>query len=297
MALRPLYFVRRALDAMRRGPYVAIVGTATIFVAVFAIGLFAASLGGAQRLLAAWAGEVRIAVYLKPGADLVRAREEAARIAEGRRAVAVPSSVALARLAESLGDQAHVLEGVGPDALPDAVEVEAPGISLAGARALAARLRDVTGADDVDFGNAWLEKLERFVARTRLAAVFLLGALSLATAVLVANTLRLAVFARREEIEIMKLVGATDAFVGAPFLIEGLLQGLLGGALAATALLVTHAAAVPRLRAAIPLAQVLSVRDTLPASLLAALVAGGAAIGLLASTLAVVRYLKRAPGA
>ena len=297
MALRPLYFVRRALDAMRRGPYVAIVGTATIFVAVFAIGLFAASLGGAQRLLAAWAGEVRIAVYLKPGADLVRAREEAARIAEGRRAVAVPSSVALARLAESLGDQAHVLEGVGPDALPDAVEVEAPGISLAGARALAARLRDVTGADDVDFGNAWLEKLERFVARTRLAAVFLLGALSLATAVLVANTLRLAVFARREEIEIMKLVGATDAFVGAPFLIEGLLQGLLGGALAATALLVTHAAAVSRLRAAIPLAQVLSVRDTLPASLLAALVAGGAAIGLLASTLAVVRYLKRAPGA
>ncbi|MGB8931974.1 MAG: FtsX-like permease family protein, partial [Anaeromyxobacteraceae bacterium] len=230
MALRPLYFVRRALDAMRRGPYVAIVGTATLFVALYSIGLLAASLGGAQRLLAAWAGEVRIAVYLKPGADLALAREEALRIAEGRRVEAVPSSAALARLAESLGDQAHVLEGVGPDALPDAVEVEAPGISLAGAKELAGRLRAVTGADDVDYGNAWLERLTRFVARTRVVAVFLLAALSLATAVLVANTLRLAVFARREEIEIMKLVGATDAFVGAPFLIEGLLQGVLGGA-------------------------------------------------------------------
>jgi cell division transport system permease protein len=296
MAIRPLYFVRRALDAMKRGPYVAIVGTATIFVAAYAIGLFAASLGGAQRLLGVWAGEVRIAVYLKPGADLVLAREEALRIAEGRRVVAVPSSAALARLAESLGDQAHVLEGVGPDALPDAVEVEAPGISLAGAKALADRLRAVTGADEVDYGNAWLEKLERFVERARFASLFMLAALSLATAVLVANTLRLAVFARREEIEIMKLVGATDAFVGAPFLIEGLLQGILGGGLAALALLATHAAAVPRLRAAVAVAEVITLRDTLPLPLLGALVGGGAAIGLLASTLAVVRYLKAVSG-
>ena len=296
MAIRPLYFVRRALDAMKRGPYVAIVGTATIFVAAYAIGLFAASLGGAQRLLGVWAGEVRIAVYLKPGTDLVLAREEALRIAEGRRVVAVPSSAALARLAESLGDQAHVLEGVGPDALPDAVEVEAPGISLAGAKALADRLRAVTGAEEVDYGNAWLEKLERFVERARFASLFMLAALSLATAVLVANTLRLAVFARREEIEIMKLVGATDAFVGAPFLIEGLLQGILGGGLAALALLATHAAAVPRLRAAVAVAEVITLRDTLPLPLLGALVGGGAAIGLLASTLAVVRYLKAVSG-
>jgi cell division transport system permease protein len=293
MALRPLYFVRRALDAMRRGPYVAVVGTATIFVAVYSIGLFAATLGGAQRLLEAWAGEVRIAVYLAPGSDLVLAREEAAAIAEGRRVVAVPSSAALKRLAESLGDQAHVLEGVGADVLPDAVEVEAPGISLAGAKALAERLRAVSGADEVDYGNAWLDKLETFVARARFASAFLLVALALATAVLVANTLRLAVFARREEIEIMKLVGATDAFVGAPFLIEGLLQGFLGGVLALAALLATHAAAAPRLRATVKLAGTLTLRDTLPPSLLLALVAGGSAIGLLASTLAVVRFLRR----
>jgi cell division transport system permease protein len=296
VAIRPLYFVRRALAAMRRGPYVAVVGTGTIFVAIYAIGLFAATLGGAQRLLQAWAGEVRIAVYLQPGADLVLAREEAARLADGRRVVAVPSSTALARLRESLGDQAGVLEGVGPDALPDAVEVEAPGISLAGAKALADRLRAVPGADDVDYGNAWLDRLERFVERARFASAFLLVALCLATAVLVANTLRLAVFARREEIEIMKLVGATDAFVGAPFLIEGLIQGILGALLAVGALLVTHAAAAPRLRAAVKLAGSLSLRDTLPGGLLAALVGAGAAIGLVASTLAVLRYLRRVSG-
>jgi cell division transport system permease protein len=296
MAIRPLYFLRRALDAMRRGPYVAIVGTATIFVAVFSIGLFAAAVGGGQRLLEAWAGEVRIAVYLKPGADLVLAREEALRMAEGRHVVAVTSAAALKRLAQSLGDQAHVLEGVGSDVLPDSVEVEAPGISLAGARELAERLRTVTGADEVDYGNAWLEKLERFVDRARFASIFMLCALSLATAVLVSNTLRLAVFARREEIEIMKLVGATDAFIGAPFLLEGLLQGFAGGLLAAGALLATYAAAAPRLRAAVTLAENLTLEATLPPSHLALLVGGGAAIGLLASTLAVLRYLKKVAG-
>ena len=70
MSLRPIYFTRRALEAMRRGPYVALVGTVTIFVALFATGLLAGALGGAERLLGAWAGEVRISAYLTPGADL-----------------------------------------------------------------------------------------------------------------------------------------------------------------------------------------------------------------------------------
>jgi cell division transport system permease protein len=189
-----------------------------------------------------------------------------------------------------------VLEGVGADALPDAVEVEAPGITLAGAKELAEKLRAVTGADEVDYGNAWLEKLERFVERVRFASIFLLVALSMATAVLVANTIRLAVFARREEIEIMKLVGATDAFVGAPFLIEGILQGFAGGLLAVGALLGIYAAAAPRLRQAVKLAEGLTLADTLPPQLLGALVGGGAAIGLLASTLAVLRYLRKVSG-
>ncbi len=294
MSFRPVHSTRRALAAMARGPYVALVGMATIFVAVFATGLFAAVLGGAERLLQAWAGEVQISVYLAPGTDLAAAARAARATAPGRDIEAVPAATALRRLAEALGDEARVLEGAGPGALPDAVEVRAPGISLAGARDLAARLRSgVPGAADVDYGNAWLETLERLVRRTRLAALVLFGALAVATAVLVSNTLRLAVFARRDEIEIMKLVGATDAFVSAPFLIEGLVQGLLGAAVAVGALLATHAAIVPRLRAAVSLAGGLRLADTLPAPLLVGLVLGGGAVGLLGSALSVARTLRR----
>ncbi len=293
MIARPLLVFRRAFDAMLRGPYVTLVGAGTILVAVFVTGLFAGALGGAERLLAAWAGEVHVSVYLAPGADLEKARAAAAVAAPGRAVEAVPSILALRRLAESLGDEARLLDGVGPDALPDAVEVSAPGISLAEARALAGRLRAVPGAADVDFGNAWLERLERFVARARWAGAILLGALALATALLVSNTLRLAVFARRDEIEIQKLVGATDAFVGAPFLVEGAVQGLLGSGLAVAALLATHAALVPRLRATLKVAEGLRLADTLPASLALGLVGAGTAIGLLGSALAILRYLRR----
>jgi cell division transport system permease protein len=293
--MRPAYFVRRALDAMARGPYVTLVGTGTIFVAVLVTGLFAGVLSGAQRLLGAWAGEVSVSVYLAPGADLEAARAAAARIAPGREVEAVPAAVALERLGESLGEERRLLEGVGPEALPDAVDVKVPGITLAAARELAARLRDVPGAAEVDFGNAWLERLERFLSRARIAGLVLLAALAFATAALVSNTLRLAVFARRDEIEIMKLVGATDGFVGAPFLIEGLVQGLLGSGLAVALLLGVHAAVAPRLAAAVRLAGGLRLADTLPWPLLAGLVAGGAALGLAGSALSVLRYLRRAP--
>lgn len=294
MNFRPVHAVRRALGAMARGPYVALVGTATIFVAVFATGLFAAALGGAERLLQAWAGEVQLSVYLVPGADLEAAARAARTVAPGRTVEVVPAAAALRRLEADLGDQARVLEGVGPGALPDAVEVRAPGITLDAARVLAARLQaGVPGAAEVDYGNAWLETLERLVRRAKVAALFLFGALAVATAVLVSNTLRLAVFARRDEIEILKLVGATDAFVTAPFLIEGFLQGVLGAGLAALALLAVHAAVVPRLAAAIGAAASLRLADTLPPPLLAALVAGGGTVGLLGSALSVARTLRR----
>jgi len=294
MSFRPVHSTRRALGAMARGPYVALVGTATIFVAVFATGLFAAALGGAERLLQAWAGEVELSVDLAPGSDLEAAARAARLIAPGRPVQAVPAATALRRLQHDLGDQARVLEGVGPGALPDAVEVRAPGISLDGARELAARLRGgVPGAAEVDYGNAWLETLERLVRRAKLAALVLFGALAVATSVLVSNTLRLAVFARRDEIEIMKLVGATDAFVSAPFLIEGFLQGVFGAGLAVCALLALHALVVPRLAASIAVAGGLRLADTLPPLLLGGLVLAGGAVGLLGSALSVARTLRR----
>jgi len=292
--LRPFSFLRRAIEAMARGPFTTAVAVGTIFVAVLLTGLFAAVLGGGERLLASWAGDVQLSVYLEPGADLARAAAAAEKLAGGREVEPVTPAEALRRLRASLGNEAAVLDGVGEGVLPASVEVRAPGVGLGEARELAQRLAAVPGAREVDFGNAWLERVERLLRRLRWAGLGLFGVLALGTAVLVSNTLRLGVFARRDEIEIMRLVGATDAWVEAPFLIEGTLQGVLGSALAVAVLAGLHALVAPRVAEAVGLGAPLALGEVLPARLLLALVGGGAALGLLASALAVGRWLRKA---
>jgi cell division transport system permease protein len=294
--IRPAYFVRKASEAMARAPFVTLVATGTIFAAAFVTGLFAACLGGVEQVVNRWGGEVQISVYLAPGADLSAAQAAVRGLAPGHPVEAVGSAAALARLRASLGKEAAALDGVRDDILPASIEVRVRGLAPAEAHALAARLRSVPGATDVDDGGAWLERLEIFLRRLRIGGVALLAALCLATAVLIGNTLGLAIYARRDEIEIMQLVGATDRFVAAPFLIEGLLEGLAGAGLAALALLGGWAALGPVLRGHVELAAQLGRSDVLPDRLLAILVAGGGGLGLVASLFSVARFLRRAPG-
>ncbi len=290
---RALRLLRRAVDALRRAPFVTAVAVGTLFVAVLVTGLAAGALRGGERLLASWASEVPVAVYLAPGADLEAARRAAEAVAPGLRVEAVTPEEALRRLRASLGDDGGALEGLGNGALPASLEVHAPGLTVERARALATALRRVPGATDVDDAAEWLARLETLLRRARAAGTVLLLVLAAAAAVLVSSTLRLAIYARRDEIEIMKLVGATDGFVGVPFLIEGLIQGAVGAGLAVGALLLSQAALLPRLRGAVALAARISRPDLLPTPLLLWLVAGGAGLGLLASALSVVRFLRR----
>jgi cell division transport system permease protein len=291
-----LHTLRRALDALLRAPFVTAVAVGTLFVAVLLTGAFAATMGAGERLLAAWAGEVPVSVYLAPGADPAAARAAAERLAPGSWIEIVTSAEAMRRLRASLGDQGRVLDGLGDDVLPASVEVHVKGLSPSGARALGARLRDVPGAAEVDDGAAWLARLEGLLAQGRVVGLVLLALLVLATAILVSNTLRLAVYARRDEIEIMKLVGATDGYVGAPILLEGVLQGFAGAGLAVGALAGAAWALLPRLREALPIAAKVARADLLPGSLLAALLLGGTALGLLASALSLRRFLGRTGG-
>ncbi len=291
-----LHTLRRALDALLRAPFVTAVAVGTLFVAVLLTGAFAATMGAGERLLAAWAGEVPVSVYLAPGADPAAARAAAERLAPGSWIELVTSAEAMRRLRASLGDQGRVLDGLGDDVLPASVEVHVKGLSPSGARALGARLRDVPGAAEVDDGAAWLARLEGLLAQGRVIGLALLALLVLATAILVSNTLRLAVYARRDEIEIMKLVGATDGYVGAPILLEGVLQGFAGAGLAVGALAGAAWALLPRLREALPIAAKVTRADLLPGSLLGALLLGGTALGLLASALSLRRFLGRTAG-
>src|SRR5262249_31485223 len=120
------------------------------------------------------------------------------------------------------------------------------------------------------------------------ALVAVLGAALL----VVANTIRLAVYARRDEIEIMKLVGATDGYVRLPFLLEGALQGLIGGGLAISALVGAQRWLLPRAQEAFLFAAGSAGPPLVSISTMGIVAAAGALVGLLGSWLAVSRFLR-----
>ena len=144
---------------------------------------------------------------------------------------------------------------------------------------------------ELDYGREWLDKLEALGNGLR---VFGTGALAIvlgAALLVVANTIRLAVYARRDEIEIMKLVGATDGYVRAPFLLEGALQGLLGAALALGAVEAVRRWLLPPASHAFAFASGAVAPHLLPVHA-AALLGIGTLVGLFGSWLAVARFLR-----
>jgi cell division transport system permease protein len=143
----------------------------------------------------------------------------------------------------------------------------------------------------VDYGEQAIERLSAIVRAVRVAGAFAFALIVIATVLIVSATLQLAIYARRQEIEIQKLVGATDRFVKAPFLLEGLLQGLLGATVALAGLWGFSRYISPRLSELFTFLWLPgSGTELLAPALALELWTAGAMLGLLGSFLAVSRF-------
>jgi cell division transport system permease protein len=289
-------FWRSALEGIRHQPFVHAVSTVTLAVALFTVGLARSAGTELDRLIGSLGGEVRVTVYLDPKA---RADAQAA-VAAGlrQRGMAVEQvspKAALDRLVQELGSAAESLRGLPEDPLPPSLEVRIPEGRRApdALRALAAELRALPAVTGVDYGEQAVERLHAMARALRWAGLLAFAVLVGATLIIVSATLQLAIYARREEVEIQKLVGATDRFVQAPFLLEGVVQGLAGALLAVVALGVFRQTAGPQLASLFSFLRLPTVA-TGPSPWLEAaqLAAVGATLGLAGSYLAVHRFLR-----
>jgi cell division transport system permease protein len=289
-------FWRSALEGLRHQPFVHAVSTVTLAVALFTVGLARSAGTELDRLIGSLGGEVRVTVYLDPKA---RADAQAA-VAAGlrQRGMAVEEvspKAALDRLVKELGSAAESLRGLPQDPLPPSLEVRIPaGLRAPEAlRALATELRALPAVTGVDYGEQAVERLHAMARALRWVGLLAFAVLVGATLIIVSATLQLAIYARREEVEIQKLVGATDRFVQAPFLLEGVVQGLAGALLAVVALGVFRQTAGPQLASLFSFLR-LPTLATGPSPWLEAaqLAAVGATLGLAGSYLAVHRFLR-----
>jgi cell division transport system permease protein len=222
-------FSRRRLTT---GVTILIMGSALLVLALFV--LVALNLG--IMLERARAG-VDMRVFLVEGLD--PARQAALQppflaIPGVQKAAYISKEQALAELADELGETADVLETLGENPLPASYHLElAPGHrDAASVASIAESLRRWPEVEDVVFSQAWIEALETWTALFRWGSLVVSLLVLIASVFVISNTVRLTMAASRRVIEIQMLVGATDGFIRTPFLVEGMLHGLLAGLLA-----------------------------------------------------------------
>lgn len=288
-----VYFVRAALRGLLGSPLPTLVSIATIALAVIPLGGLAIITGNMRALLDEQGASRQVTAFLDVDLDPAEETALARRVASlggVERVELVTRDAALERFRDRLGGGA-LLEALEANPLPASIEVTladgADGVEEAGA--VAAALRALPGVEEVAGGEAWVEGYARALALVRGAGLGLGVILALATLLIVANTIRLAVYARRDELEILALVGASRTFLRVPYLIEGGIQGTLGGALGVALLYGLFRIAVPQLGDALELFLGWSQPRFLSAQGIAALVLGGAAFGLIGAAVAVAR--------
>ncbi|MFH0933616.1 MAG: permease-like cell division protein FtsX [Pseudomonadota bacterium] len=177
------------------------------------------------------AGTPQISVFIASGTntgEIDRIGEKLKQHAAIGRIEFVPRELALKKLQQSTG-LADVIGGLSQNPLPDAFIVFPTDDRVKALEALRDEIKAWPNLEHVQLDSAWIHKLEALLGFGRMAVVILAALLSFALIAITFNTIRLQILTRREEIEVAKLIGATDAFIRRPFLYFGLVQGLLGG--------------------------------------------------------------------
>jgi cell division transport system permease protein len=243
---------RSALRGLAASRVTTTVAVLTIAIALLLVGAFALVVGNMHGLIEHLGEELQVTAYLEAGLPQDDQRSLAERVAtiEGvERVDWVSEQEAWERFRKSMGG-ATLLEGLDENPLPASLEIRLlPGHRTPeGLAILEESLDGLGGVDELSRGQQWVEGYARATALVRGAAIGLGGVLGVAALLIVANTIRLALYARKDELEILSLVGASRTFIRIPFLLEGTIQGLLGGLLAVALLYVAFQLFVPQMR-------------------------------------------------
>jgi len=223
-----------ALTASRRAPLLSALGVVTISFSLFAFGLFGLVAINIRKALDEVSERVEIRAFLSDSADIegvAAAMKDVGEFPEVNRVDYVSKEQALERARKEMGEFADVFEA---GVLPASIEVHLrpDQRSPAVVKSVADRIKTYHFVDDVRYGEEWVEKLYRMRNIATVAGIALGVAFAAVAVIIIGATIRMTVLARAREISIMRLVGATDMFIRLPFLLDGLVKGVLGGLLA-----------------------------------------------------------------
>src|SRR5438309_5907466 len=286
------YFVREALRRLWVSKRISFAAVAMIAISLLIVGLFLLLAENLGRAVIQAEGKSRLSVYLDPKAtpEQIHAVDMwlAARPDLARRHF-VSRDEALRRFRSYFSGLSDVVGQLDENPFPASFECEVTPRAIHSA-ALAnqiAELRRLGGVEDVQFDWEWVRRLKRLVGIINIVGLIAGAVLAVAAAFTIANVIRLTMMLYHEEIQIMRLVGATERIIRGPFLVEGLLQGTIGAALSIALLFAAYFVGQRMLAPTNSLLWSFLFAGFLPWQKIAALLAGGMIAGYLGSWLSV----------
>jgi cell division transport system permease protein len=272
-----------------------VVGVGTMVVSLLILGSCLLLFLNINQWLQGWGQDLTMSVYLKEGLSEVQIKKISAQIKELPSAEierVISKEQAMDEFRRALGPQAILLDGLRTNPLPASIEVvfRDKKEDKIDPIPMKETLESIPGVEEVQYSEEWIERFEGVMKMVEAAGFVVGGLLCLGVLFIVTNTIKLTIYSRREEIEILKLVGATDWFIRTPFLIEGIFQGAAAALISLLLLflgfLFLSAGKIPLMGLA-----VLEI-SFLPSGYMLAICVLGVVLGLIGSFIAIGRFFR-----
>jgi cell division transport system permease protein len=295
--------IRRAFQNMKGNLFPNLTTIAIIGISMLIFSSFSLIAFNLTSFLKIWEDKIEVVAYLKKGVPLSEVEQllKNTRQLEGIERVKYVSPFdAMAFMESKLGSQRNLLDGIQPGILPSSFEIRLKKDfrNSTSIKEVVSRLNQFPQIEEIQYGQEWVENVSAIVHIFRLTQWVLGGLLLVGIVFIISNTLQLTISSRKEEIELMHILGASPAFIRVPFYVEGLIQGLLGTGLAVLFLFYLYYKVLfykvfflyvtPSMRewlAGIPIL-------FLPSDKIAMMILGGMVLGFFGSFVASMRFLK-----
>jgi len=292
-----IYTVKDGLRGLKENIVTTVLSSLTVAFALAIFSLFIIVFANLNTLVEGMGDRTHIVAYVKAGSPISNGNG-VAKVRGSIEAISGVSSVkyvsskdAFAILREDMKGHEALLEGVSADILPASFEIKLSSehINSPDIKLVVDSLKGRPWVGDIQHGTEWAERFGRVLGFMEGAAIFLGFFLGAASIFIISNTIRLAVYARRDEIEIMRYLGAPNSYIKTPFLIEGVAEGVIGGVVAMLALFLGGLV----LGIYIPEELAFILKNPFSTTLLfIMLVFGGLVLGVVGSILSLGRFLK-----
>lgn len=292
MVMRFSWFFGEAFKSMVRNGLMTIASILTIGLSLFIVGLFIFASVTINQTIGSFEKQLEIEVFLKDEASPQAVQELQDRInswPEVETVAYISKEEALQRFKQRYKDHPELIENIQGNPLPASFVIRLKDPQKV--ESVAKRFNGNPAVEDVEYGQKYVKRLFEALNVVRLSGFAFILLLAFVSVILISITIRLAIYARRQEISIMRLVGASNWFIRLPFIIEGCFQGLLGALIASSAVYVVRITVLEKLRSQI-LWLPLNFDLTLFWQITAGLCIGGLALGALGSAVAMRRYLR-----